>query len=369
MYCSLGKAGSVVPKMNLMEWNSELTDLLKITYPIVQAPMLGVTTPAMVAAVSNAGGLGSLPVGGLSPEVTRDLIRQTKALTDKPFAVNLFVYNIPNIKKLAADAMQQFLEKLAAEQQATVTKTTPEAFRFYSHSEQIPVLLEEAVPVVSFTFGVLDGPSIKAFHDKGVVLIGTATCLLEALILSGNGIDIITAQGIEAGGHRGTFVDNDTLPAIGLLSLLSLITSQVKQPVLAAGGIMDGKAIKGVLALGAAGVQMGTAFIASTESTAIPSYKAAIQQVSETDIVLTRAVSGRWARGIRNKLITTIEQSGIPIPVYPVQGSLTAPLRAYGQAQDNKEFIPMWAGQAASKAKAATTAEIFTALITQVSGG
>lgn len=352
-----------------MDWGNDLTSLLKITYPIVQAPMLGVTTPAMVAAVSNAGGLGSLPVGGLSREVTRDLIRQTKALTDKPFAVNLFVYNIPNVKKAEADPMQVLLEKLAADHPATVAKTTPESFQFHSHSDQVPVLLEEKVPIVSFTFGVLDGPSIKALHDKGIVLIGTATCLLEALILSGNGIDVITAQGIEAGGHRGTFVDNDTLPAIGLLSLLSLITSQVKQPVLAAGGIMDGKAIKAALALGASGVQMGTAFIASTESAASPSYKTAIQQASETDIILTKAITGRWARGIRNKLITAVEQSGIAIPVYPVQGSLTAPLRAYGKAQNDKEFIAMWAGQAAAKAKTATVADIFNQLIELAASG
>ena len=348
-----------------MEGSKVLTSLLKIKYPIVQAPMLGVTTPAMVAAISNEGGLGSLPVGGLSPEITRDLIRQTKALTDKPFAVNLFVYNVPNVKKAVADPMQQFLEQLAIDHQASVTKTTPESFRFHSYSEQIPVLLEEAIPVVSFTFGVLDNPSIKVLHDKNVVLIGTATCLLEALILSGQGIDIITAQGIEAGGHRGTFVDNDTLPAIGLLSLLSLITSQVKQPVLAAGGIMDGKGIKAALTMGAAGVQMGSAFIASTESAAIPSYKAAIQQASETDIVLTKAVSGRWARGIRNKLITAVEESGIAVPVYPVQGSLTAPLRAFGQANDQKDFIALWAGQAAAKAKTASVAQIFRELVEQ----
>jgi nitronate monooxygenase len=346
-----------------MEWSNTLTGLLKIKYPIVQAPMLGVTTPAMVAAICNEGGLGSLPVGGLSPEITRDLIRQTKALTNKPFAVNLFVYNIPSVKKAVADPMQQFLEKLAVDYQANVAQTTSEAFRFYSYSEQIPVLLEEAVPVVSFTFGVLDDPSARVLRDKGVALIGTATCLLEALILSGKGIDIITVQGIEAGGHRGTFVDNETLPAIGLLSLLSLITSQVKQPVLAAGGIMDGKGIKAALALGASGVQMGSAFLASTESAAIPSYKAAVQQASETDIILTKAISGRWARGIRNKLITAVERSGVDIPVYPVQGSLTAPLRAFGQANDQKDFIALWAGQAASKAKAKSTTEIFRELV------
>lgn len=341
-----------------MEQSNVLTSLLKIKYPIVQAPMLGVTTPGMVAAISNAGGLGSLPVGGLSPEVTRDLIRQTKALTNKPFAVNLFVYNIPNVSLAVAKPMQQFLEELAVIYKLTIPVTLPDTFRYYSYAEQVPVLLEEKIPIVSFTFGVLSDPSIKALHDSGVVLIGTATCLLEALILSGKGIDVITAQGIEAGGHRGTFVDNDTLPAIGLLALLSLITGEVKQPVLAAGGIMDGKAIKAALAMGAAGVQMGSAFIASTESAAIPAYKAAIQQASETDIILTRAFSGRWARAIRNKLITAIDGSGMTIPVYPVQGSLTAPFRAYGQANDQKDFVFLLAGQAASKARAASAAAI-----------
>lgn len=347
-----------------MKWNNSLTSLLNIQYPIVQAPMLGVTTPAMVAAVAHAGGLGSLPVGGLAPDKTRELIRQTKALTNKPFAVNLFAYDIPEVEQTAVAPMQQFLEQLATAHDIPYT-IPADAFRHYSYREQVPVLLEEGIPVVSFTFGVLDEASIKAFHEKGVVLAGTATCLQEALILANKGIDIITAQGIEAGGHRGTFTKDVSLPAIGLLSLLSLIISQVQQPVLAAGGIMDGKSIKAALTVGAAGVQMGSAFIASTESAANPAFKAAIQEAKETDIVLTRAISGRWARGLRSKLITAVETSGIAIPAYPVQQSLTAPFRTFAMASEQKDFMVMLMGQAASRARTGPVADIFGQLIAE----
>ncbi len=348
-----------------MERKNELTSLLKIDYPIVCAPMLGVTTPAMVAAIANAGGLGSLPVGGLSPGKTQTLIQQTKALTRKPFAVNLFAHPMPHIDSEEARKMQAFLEKLCAANGIIYEQQDIDALRFYSYMEQTAVLLSEDIPVVSFTFGVLSDEVIKAFKTKGVILNGTATTVREAKLLAEKGIDIITAQGVEAGGHRGTFLEEADYPQIGLMSLLPQIAAAVKGPVLAAGGIHDGNTIRAAFALGAEGVQVGTAFIACNESAAIPAYKKAVQNAADTDAVLTRAFSGRWARGLRNKLMTEVDASGLTIPEYPVQNSLTSLLRARAQQQDNKDFTNLWAGQSANKTEAAPAADIFRRLVSE----
>ncbi|GEO05646.1 nitronate monooxygenase [Adhaeribacter aerolatus] len=348
-----------------MEWQNEITRLLKITYPVVQAPMLGTTTPEMVAAVSNQGGLGSLPVGGLAPAQTAELIRQTKALAEQPFGVNLFAHAIPDLDLPQFAAMQNFLAKLCADNQIPYQEVNVQALRFNTYHEQVQVLLDENIPVVSFTFGVLDDAIIKAFKDKGVVLIGTATTLPEALLLEEKGIDIITVQGMEAGGHRGTFLEYNTLPLIGLLSLVPRVAQAVRQPVLAAGGIYNGKTIKAALVLGAKGVQVGTAFISSHESKAMSAYKKALQTATDTQSILTKSLSGRWARGLRNKLITEIEKAGINIPSFPFQTSLTAGIRAEAQKQNNKEFTALWAGQSAAAAEAKPAAEIFTQLIKQ----
>lgn len=348
-----------------MEWKNDLTALLKIDYPIVQAPMLGVTTPEMVAAIANEGGLGSLPVGGLSPEKTAALIRETKALTDKPFAVNLFTNNnvAPDIAQ--TDAMQDLLEKLCADYKVPFERQDVAAFRFYSYKEQIQVLLDEQIPVVSFTFGVLDPESTRVLKEKGFVLIGTATSVEEAVLLEQKEVDIITAQGIEAGGHRGTFLEDGPMPQVGLMSLVPQIVNSVDIPVLAAGGINSGNTIQAAFLLGAKGVQVGTAFIASNESKAIAAYKAALTYAADTDTALTKAFSGRWARGIRNTLMMAIEQSGLEIPAYPVQNFLTTTLRAAAQKTNNKEFTNLWAGQSAASAEALPSKDIFRKLVSE----
>jgi nitronate monooxygenase len=346
-----------------MEWKNALTDLLSIEYPIIQAPMLGVTTPEMVAAIANQGGLGSLPAGGLSPDKTRDLIHKTKSFTSRPFAVNLFAHPIPAINQAQVSAMQAFLAKLAEENNLPYE---PSSQQVYSFHEQIPVLLEEQIPVVSFTFGILDEQSIHLLKQAGTILIGTATCVKEAILLGQSGIDIVTAQGIEAGGHRGTFLTEEPLPLIGLFSLLPQLRSKISKPILAAGGISDGKSIQAAFTLGAQGVQIGTAFIASNESAAVPSYKQALTQASDTDAILTRAFSGRWARGLKNTLITQVELSGLAIPEYPFQNSLTQSLRASSQNHNNKEFTTLWAGQSAFAAQAKPCSEIFTRFIREV---
>lgn len=183
---------------------SAIVHLLKINYPIVQAPMLGVTTPAMVAAAANAGILGSLPVGGLSPDKTIELIKATKALTDKPFAVNLFAHGpATKVDEQEINLMQDFLAKLCEEYSVPYQRQEISDMRFYFYEDLVQVLLDENIPVVSFTFGMLKADIVAAFKKKGVVLAGTATSVAEAQALANSGIDTIAVQGLEAGGHRG----------------------------------------------------------------------------------------------------------------------------------------------------------------------
>lgn len=354
-----------------MNWQNRLTQLLGIQYPIVQAPMLGVTSPEMVAAVSNLGGLGSLPVGGLSPEKTLELIKKTKLLTDRPFAVNLFAHDIPAIDIAYAEKMAGYLQRLGLDNHLEFAPTQIDALKFHSYTEQIQILLDEQIPIVSFTFGVLTDEIVTTFKARGVVLIGTATCVKEAEFLEQKGMDVITAQGIEAGGHRGTFLTStdQPIPQIGSMSLIPQIVDHVSIPVLASGGIYDGRTIKASLILGAEGVQIGSAFIASQESVAIAAYKATLQNALDTDSVLTRSFSGRWARGLKNQFMVEMDaevnRSGMTVPDYPIQNSLTAVFRSESQKQNNAQFTNLWAGQSASHAQTKSSGAIFSDLIEQ----
>ncbi len=348
-----------------MEWKNELAALLKITYPVIQAPMLGVTTPEMVAAVAERGGLGSLPVGGLSPDRTRELIRKTRSLTEKPFAVNLFTNEVPEYNREEAEAMQDFLVKFSEENQLVFERQSLDTLRFYSYREQVEVLTAENIPMVSFTFGIPDDESIAVFKQHGITLIGTATSVREAVMLEKAEVDAVVAQGIEAGGHRGSFLDDEPLPQVGTFVLVPEMINRIGKPVIAAGGIKDGITIKAALQLGAQAVQIGTAFITSHESLAIPSYKTALQRAQVTDSAVTRAFSGRWARGLRNQFMDAIEESGLNIPPYPIQNVLTAGLRSKAQQADRKEFTNLWAGQASAGGEIHSSAEIFARLIAE----
>ncbi|MEN7551545.1 nitronate monooxygenase [Rapidithrix thailandica] len=347
-----------------MELTNQLTQQLAVRYPIIQAPMLGITTPEMVAAVSNAGGLGSLPIGGLAPEKARQLIRKTKSLTGKPFAVNLFAHTLPTeVDWDSVEKMQHFLEELCAKYGVTFSRFSEEDFTFYTYQDQLEVLQEEEVGIVSFTFGLLDSLSIALLHKRDVKLIGTATCVEEAILLEESGVDMISAQGIEAGGHRGSFTSNHPLPMIGSMTLIPQVVQSVKVPVVAAGGISDGMGIKAAFSLGAQGVQVGSLFLRSHESAANEAYKESILHSKDTDTALTRSFSGRWARGVVNQFMKSVEASGLSIPPYPVQNSLTAAIRASAKKQGKKDFLSLWGGQAASKAPAKSSREIFDELL------
>jgi nitronate monooxygenase len=343
--------------------SNTFTDRLQIKYPVIQAPMLGVSSPEMAAAVSNEGGLGSLAVGGLSPDATRTLIRKTKSLTNKPFAVNLFAHEVPSYKDQDLEPMRDLLLKIAGKKGYSLNVSDLSNFTLYTYHDQLDVLTEENVSIVSFTFGCLDPETIKIFKDNNCLLIGTATCLREALILEQMGIDMITAQGIEAGGHRGTFVDDIPLPQVGLVSLLSQMIEKITVPCIAAGGINSGKGIKAVLDMGAVAAQIGTAFIDTKESEAIPSYKQRLGESIDTDSSLTRAFSGRWARGLRNTLMREIERANIPIPPYPFQNSLTGRLRKLAQQNNDSDFTNLWAGQSCGPQKFRTSGEVFLDLV------
>ena len=349
-----------------MKWHNKVTSLLNISYPLVQAPMLGITTPAMVAAISESGGLGSLPVGGLSADQTRELIRAVKTLTNKPFAVNLFAHSIPSgIDAAAFTAMQQFLTSFAAANDITYMPPVQNMLRFHTYHDQIEILLSEQIPAVSFTFGIPEDEHIAALKNRGSRLIGTATCVEEALLLDNKFVDVITAQGAEAGGHRGTFITEGIPPMIGTMSLVPQIVDAIRRPVLAAGGIADGSTMMAAMMLGAQGVQVGSAFLVSNESSAPNAHKHRIQNASASDAVLTKNFSGRWARGIGNKLMSAIDESGLTTLPYPYQQSLTASIRSFAQQKDLTDYATMWAGQSASKAVRKPAASIFQMLIQQ----
>lgn len=348
-----------------MTWNNKVTERLKIKYPIIQAPMLGVSTPEMAAAVSNEGGIGSLAVGGLSPEITQQLIRKTKSLTNKPFAVNLFVHDVPSYKEMELEPMRKFILHLAKKRGYQLKEEDLTSFKFFTYHDQIEVLLEEKISIISFTFGCLDQKSINLLKKNEAFLIGTATCIEEAIYLQEQSIDMITVQGIEAGGHRGTFMNHTPLPEIGLFSLLPQINEVVSVPCIAAGGINTGRTIKAALQLGAVAVQIGTAFIPTEESSAISSYKEKLLLAKDTDTTLTRAFSGRWARGIRNEMMMEIEDSGIPILPYPLQNSLTTKLRKLAQDNNDPNYTTLWSGQSVPLSKLKQSKEVFLDLVRQ----
>jgi len=349
-----------------MKWPDKISKTLKIEYPIIQAPMLGICTPEMVAAVANGGGLGSLPVGVLPPERVLELIRKTKSLTSKPFAVNLFVHDIPDsVDEIEFDTMQTFLRRICAEDGMIIDEQNAASLKFNTYKSLIDVLIAENIPIVSFTFGVLDNESIRKLKANNTILIGTATCVAEAKILDEKAIDMIVAQGSEAGGHRGSFLNVNDPPLIGSMTLIPSIAAITDKPVIASGGICDGKSISAAFTLGASAVQMGTAFVASHESLATSVWKKRLIGAGEEDIILTNSFSGRFARGIRNKLSEQVTTSGLAVPGYPIQNSLTTPIRAQAQKTGNTNYIVMLRGQSQAKIEEKGSAEIFLELVRQ----
>lgn len=337
---------------------------LGIRTPIIQAPMAGVSTPALAAAVTNAGGLGSLGVGATDAEGARKVIRETRALTSGPFNINLFCH-APAVTDPARErAWLDYLAPRFAEFGATPPATLREIYRsFIADDAMQQMLLEERPAVVSFHFGLPDAGKIRALKDAGIVLLATATSLDEAHAIEAAGIDAIVAQGIEAGGHRGVFDPSARDEGLGTFALVRLLASQTGLPVIAAGGIMDGAGIAAALALGAQAAQLGTAFIACPETSADGPYREALAQPRKRPTTLTQAISGRNARGFVNRLTELGAAAGAPAtPGYPATYDAGKALHAAAKARGSAEFAAQWAGQAVPLARALPAAELFAAL-------
>jgi nitronate monooxygenase len=347
-----------------MSRSDDLLRLLNVRYPIIQAPMVGVSTPQLAAAVSNAGGLGSIGLGASNAEQAQAMIQATRALTDKPFNANLFCHR-PAIADPAREAAWlNYLAPFFAEFDAQPPTSLKEGYTSFLQDEaMLEMLLHEKPAVVSFHFGLPPVEWVQALREAGIVTLACATTAEEAMLAEAAGIDAVIAQGVEAGGHRGAF-DPEHDSQIGTFALIQLIAQRSKLPVIAAGGIMDGAGIAASLRLGAAGVQLGTAFILCPESAANAQYRAALQSERAYHTQITAAISGRPARGMVNRLFTDIDRPGRPaLPDYPITYDAAKALNAAASAHGNYDFAVQWAGQGAPLARTMPAAELVETLV------
>lgn len=337
---------------------------LGVRLPIIQAPMAGVSTPQMAAAVSNAGALGSIAVGATNAAGARSMIDQVRKLTDRPFNVNVFVHQspIPDTSKDAA-----WLGKLSpcfSEFGADSPRNLKTIYKsFADDSEMVEVLLETRPPVVSFHFGLPSSETIRALKEKDIVLLATATSTAEADAIERTNVDFIIAQGYEAGGHRGMFDPDAKDDCLGTFALTRLLAKRGRLPVIAAGGIMDGAGIAAALDLGAVAAQLGTAFVASPESSADEGFRRALSGPAAEHTVMTRLISGRPARCLSNRF-TALEEAlrGQIPPDYPIAYDAGKALNAAAKAKGEFGFGAQWAGQGAPLARSLPAGEMVEAL-------
>jgi nitronate monooxygenase len=306
--------------------------------------MAGATTPELVAAVSEVGGLGSFGAAATPPDRLRAVIQSVRQQTERPFNINLFVPDWDPALPPAADVerMRGILKPI---HEAVGAGEVPEAGVLFGHfEEQLDLLVEEKVPVVSFHFGA-PATAVERCKSAGAIVLSSATTVAEARTLVDNGVDIIIAQGAEAGGHRGTFQGEWAHALIGTLALVPQIVDAVDVPVVAAGGIMDGRGVAAVLALGAGAAQMGTAFLCCPENSIAEAYKQAILDSAEERPEVTTAFSGKPARGLRNTYMDALRGHEDALLPFPSQYSIFGALRAHATQTNDGEYLPMWSGQ------------------------
>jgi nitronate monooxygenase len=355
---------------SLRPWNNtRISSSLGIEYPIIQGPLGGLSSQRLTATVSNFGGLGSFGAHGLNPSAIKDVIAEIRLLTSKPFAVNLWVsMEDDGASKSDAEAFAQSLSPLSGHIQA-LGGALPvyKAHVPISFLDQVRVLIDVKVPVFSFIYGIPPKEILDECRAQGIITIGTATTPDEAIVLEQAGIDVIAASGFEAGGHRGSFLLPAEASLTGTFSLVPQVADAVTVPVVAAGGIADARGIVAAFALGAEGVQIGTAFLASEESGASVQHRNALRSEMAGRTGLTRGFTGRLARGIHNQLLEELNLPGVEILPYPLQRGLVKNLSVLGEKAERPELLPLWAGQSARLSRESDAKMLLRRLVSEVS--
>lgn len=350
--------------MSKVRISNNLTDILGIDKPIIQAPMAGVSTPALVAAVSNAGALGSLGLGAMNAADARKTIDATRALTDKPFNVNLFCHAPAVANPRVEQQWLKWLEPHFVRYGVQTPANLREIYTSFIADEAMQqTLLDMRPAVVSFHFGLPSADVIDSYKRAGIRLLASATSIDEVRRVTDAGVDAIVVQGFEAGGHRGIFDPSGHDDELGTFALTRLAVNRTDLPVIAAGGIMDGAGIVAALALGAQAAQLGTAFVCCPETSADDGYRRALLGSGSTHTTLTRAISGRPARSIVNEFTALEGVSGCPgIPDYPVAYDAGKALNAAAKAKGEAGYGAQWAGQAATLCRVLPAAELVAVL-------
>ncbi|HLY43665.1 MAG TPA: nitronate monooxygenase [Terracidiphilus sp.] len=348
---------------------NRLTSRLGVQHPIIQGPLGGLSSQRLTAAVSNYGGLGSFGAHGLKPEAIRDVIREIKGLTSKPFAMNLWVsMEDDGAPTSTEEAFDRGLAPLAKHIESVGgSKPSYRPYEPIRFEDQVQVLLDEGITVFSFIYGIPSKQVLDEFRRKGIALIGTATTVDEAIALEQAGVDAIAASGFEAGGHRGSFLQAAEDSLTGTMALVPQVVDAVELPVVAAGGIGDARGILAAFALGAEGVQMGTAFLACEESGASALHRKAILSGQAKETALTRGFTGRLARGIRNRLLDELNQKDMEILPYPLQRALVRHLSIPAEKAGRPDLLPLWAGQSANLSRISNVRTLLDTLVREIS--
>ena len=345
------------------EWpDRRLLDLLGIEVPIVQAPMAGATDAAMAVAVSESGGLGSLPCALLTPARARAAVGTIRQRTRRPVNVNFFCHVAPAPDPRREATWKSRVAPYCEEFGIDPSTSTPVPRRAPFDDAMCEVVEEYAPEVVSFHFGLPEPRLLDRVRTTGCTVFACATTVDEARWLVAHGCDVVIAQGCEAGGHRGIFLTEGVDSQPGTLALVPQVVDAVDVPVVAAGGIADGRGIAAAFALGAAGVQMGTAYLLTSESTISELHRVGLENARDDGTVLTNVFTGRPARGLTNRFVREVGPISPDAPAFPIAGEATASLRSAAEAAGSSEFSPLWSGQAAGLTRRGNARELTRAL-------